>query len=75
MSTVASSTAKMPVTYVPTPGSAAAAAGGGNAPVIYTADPNVEDLKPADVNSPSTAYSADGTGAFFGWSVKYQKWV
>ena len=49
--------------------------GGGNQPVIYTADPNTEALTPANLNLPALAYSSDGTGATFGWSVALQKWV
>ena len=48
---------------------------GGNAAVIYTADPNTEGLKPADTTKPALAYSSDGSGPVFGWSVALQKWV
>ncbi len=48
---------------------------GGNQPVIYTSDPNTEALTPANVNLPGMAYSADGSGAVFGWSVTQQKWL
>jgi len=48
---------------------------GGNPPVIYTADPNTEGLKPVNTALPAVAYSSDGSGAFFGWSVVQQKWV
>jgi hypothetical protein len=49
--------------------------GGGNPPVTYTADPNAEGVKPADVTKPAVAYSLDGSGSFYGWSVAQQKWV
>jgi hypothetical protein len=49
--------------------------GGGNAPVVYIADPNTEGLKPADPTKPAVAYSADGSGSMFGWNVAQQKWI
>lgn len=50
-----------------------AAGGGGSANgqvMIYTAggNPNVEALVPTDPTKPAVAYSADGSGAVFGWS-------
>lgn len=49
--------------------------GGGNAPVVYVTDPNAEGLKPADPTKPAVAYSADGSGAMFGWNMAQQKWI
>ena len=51
--------------------------GGGvaNPPVVYIADPNTEGLTPVDTTKPAVAYSSDGSGAIFGWSVGQQKWV
>ena len=45
-----------------------------NSDVIYSNDPNAENLKPADTNKPAMAYSFDGSGAIYGWSVQYQQW-
>lgn len=49
--------------------------GGGNAPVVYTSDPNTESLTPTDPTKPAMAYSSDGTGAVYGWNVGSQTWV
>lgn len=49
--------------------------GTGNAPVVYTTDPNVEGLTPTNTSAPAVAYSADGSGAVYGWSVASQLWV
>jgi hypothetical protein len=46
-----------------------------NAPIVYTADPNVEGLTPLDPNQTCVAYSADGTLAIYGWNVDNQNWV
>ena len=69
-----------PVTYVPDPTKAdgtdgTTGGGGGNADVVYINDPNVENLKPADPTKSCTAYSASGSGSFFGWSISLQRWV
>ena len=52
-----------------------AAGTGGNTPVVYTADPNTEGLTPANAALPCVAYSADGSGSFYGWSVATATWV
>lgn len=56
------------------------ATGGGvsgvcNCPEVYVTDPNTEGVKPDNVNLTAMAYSADGSGAIFGWSVLLQLWV
>jgi hypothetical protein len=45
-----------------------------NVAIIYTNDPNVEGLKPANTNASAIAYSYDGSGSFYGWSTVYQEW-
>lgn len=49
--------------------------GGGNPPVVYTNDPNTEGLTPANTTLPAVAYSSNGQGSIFGWSVALQQWV
>lgn len=46
-----------------------------NPPVVYTADPNTEGLTPANAALPCVAYSADGSGSIYGWSVATTTWV
>jgi len=75
---VSVSTYNLPVTHVPDPNGAdgrGVSGGGGNPPVVYTTDPNTENLKPADVNAPGFAYAASGSGAIFGWNIDLQKWL
>ena len=43
--------------------------------VVYTTDPNAEGLKPAVTTLPATAYSSNGAGSIYGWSVATQSWV
>jgi hypothetical protein len=45
-----------------------------NADVVYINDPNAEGLTPLDPTQPCTAYSLDGTGAFYGWNINLQIW-
>jgi len=45
-----------------------------NMPVIYSANPNIENLKPFYTNAPAVAYSLDGTGAVYGWSTNLYIW-
>ena len=47
----------------------------GNFPVVYVADPNAEGLMPADPTKPGVAYSADGSGSFYGWNTTTLTWV
>lgn len=49
--------------------------GGASQLVQYTADPNTEGKKPANTAANAVAYSADGSGAFFGWDINTQSWV
>jgi hypothetical protein len=45
-----------------------------NEDVVYINDPNVEGLTPLDPTKPCTAYSKDGTLAFYGWNTDLQIW-
>lgn len=42
--------------------------------VIYTRDPNAEKLAPPMTNAPALAYTDDGKGGIYTWSVKSQCW-
>lgn len=42
--------------------------------VIYARDPNAEKLTPPMTNDPALAYTDDGKGPIFTWSVKFQCW-
>jgi hypothetical protein len=45
-----------------------------NENVVYINDPNAEGLTPLDPTKPCTAYSSDGTGAFWGWNTTLLIW-
>jgi len=64
----------MPVTVVPTPGTAAAALGGGNAPLIYVADPNAEGLLPANTALPAYTYSLNVSLPSMNWNPNTHQW-
>lgn len=49
--------------------------GGGGQIKTYTTDPNSELVVPDNLTSPAIAYSADGSGSIYGWSVATQSWV
>lgn len=52
------------------------AIGGGNGQIkTYTTDPNTELVVPDSLTDPAVAYSADGSGSFYGWSIATQSWV
>ncbi len=52
------------------------AGGGGTAQIkVYTADPNAEAITPSNTAAPAVAYSADGTGAIYVWSIISQTWL
>lgn len=53
----------------------AAGSGGGGQIKIYTSDPNTELVVPDDTAEPAMAYSADGTGAIYGWNAGSQTWL
>lgn len=42
--------------------------------VIYTNNPNTEGLKPLYTNAPSMAYTDDGAGSLYVWSIIDQMW-
>lgn len=45
-----------------------------NGASLYEFDPNVEGIIPEYTNEASVAYSSDGAGPFYGWSVTNQMW-
>jgi hypothetical protein len=45
-----------------------------NEPIIYSTDPNAENLKPEFTNRPAMAYSEDGSGGIYGWSPSDGCW-
>jgi hypothetical protein len=45
-----------------------------NQNVIYTDDPNKENLKPADLQKPAIAYDEKGEKPIYIWSPKSQSW-
>lgn len=41
---------------------------------IYTNNPNIEGLKPSNTNAPAMAYTDDGSGPMWVWSITEQAW-
>lgn len=42
--------------------------------LIYTNNPNTEGLKPTNTNAPAMAYTDDGSGPTWVWSITQQVW-
>lgn len=40
----------------------------------YTADPNSEGVVPTNTSTPAVAYSIDGLGSIYTWSIINQNW-
>ncbi len=61
------------------PNSIAASVGGGSSSVdntaTYISDPNAEGVKPPNTQANALAYSTNGQGQIYGWSIANQNWV
>lgn len=67
----------LPGTYmvVPTPPSNISGSAAGNNDMTYINDPNVEGVVPPNPLANALAYSTNGQGAVYGWSVANQNWT